>query len=158
MILRRAQEFDAPALADLLNEIIAIGGTTAHETPFTAEGFLAHYIDGPEAICCQLAEADRPLGFQVLGLDPALPAGWLDIGTFVRPSARGTGAGAALFQATKAFARGRGCKVINATIRADNTLGLGYYAKLGFVDYAAAPDHTLKDGRRVGRVSKRFTL
>lgn len=32
MIIRRAQAFDAPALADLLNEIIALGGTTAHET------------------------------------------------------------------------------------------------------------------------------
>ena len=157
-MIRLAQEFDAPALADLINEIIAIGGTTAHETPFTAEAFLAHYIDGPDAICCHMAEADRALGFQALSQNPALPTDWLDIGTFVRPAARGTGAAAALFQASKAFARARGCKVLNATIRADNALGLGYYAKLGFTDYGAEPDHILKDGRRVGRVSKRYNL
>lgn len=158
MIIRLAQEFDAPALADLLNEIIRIGGTTALETPFTAEAFLLHYIDGPDAVCCHMAEADRPLGFQVLGRYPDLPAGWLDIGTFVRPASRSTGAAAALFQATKTHARAQGCKVINATIRADNALGLGYYTRLGFADYAAEPDYTLQDGRPVGRVSKRLDL
>ncbi len=158
MIVRRAEDFDAPALADLLNEIIAIGGTTAHQTAFTVETFLTHYIDGPEAICCHLAEGDLPLGFQVLGVYPALPEGWLDIGTFVRPSARGTGAGAALFHATKAVARARGCLVINATIRADNALGLAYYARLGFASYATEPDYALQDGRVVGRVAKRYDL
>ncbi|MGV8985664.1 MAG: GNAT family N-acetyltransferase [Cypionkella sp.] len=158
MIVRRAQDFDAPALAEVLNEIIMIGGTTAHEIPFTAQAFLTHYIDGPDAIFCHMAEADRPMGFQVLGIHPALPASWLDIGTFVRPAARGNGTGAALFKATKAEARAQGCKVINATIRADNVPGLAYYTKLGFVDYASEPDYCLSDGRRVGRLSKRFDL
>jgi GNAT superfamily N-acetyltransferase len=98
------------------------------------------------------------LGFQALGFYPVLPGGWLDIGTFVNAQARGTGAGAALFEATKAVARARGCQVINASIRADNALGLGFYTRLGFVDYDFDPDFALKNGQRVGRVSKRYDL
>ncbi|MBI1171041.1 GNAT family N-acetyltransferase [bacterium] len=158
MIIRPAQDFDAPALAELLNEIIHLGGTTAHETPFSTEAFLTHYVDGPEAFCCHLAEADRPLGFQVLGLHPDLPEGWLEIGTFVRPAARGKGAAKSLFRASKTLARSQGRQVINATIRADNAVGLGYYTSLGFTDYASEPGYRLKDGRQVGRISKRFDL
>ena len=55
-------------------------------------------------------------------------------------------------------ARGAGVTVLNATIRADNAPGLGYYARRGFVDYAEDPDFRLKSGARVGRVSRRFDL
>ena len=37
MIIRPALPQDAPAMADLLNVIIAIGGTTAHEQPKSAD-------------------------------------------------------------------------------------------------------------------------
>lgn len=159
MIIRPATATDAAAMTRLLNEIIRVGGTTAHETPFTEAEVIEHYIQGHDAICCHLAEEDGAvLGFQALGLYPVLPEGWLDIGTFVAAAARGTGAGAALFAATKAVAHDRGCRVINATIRADNVLGLGFYARLGFVDYALDPDFTLQSGEKVGRVSKRCDL
>lgn len=160
MIVRPATAADAPALTDLINEIIAIGGTTAHETPFTPEVFAEHYICGPGAICCHLAAeaAGAALGFQSLDLYPGLGAGWADIGTFVRPAARGTGAGPALFAATCAAARARGIATLNATIRADNALGLAYYSRMGFQDYGRDPDYRLKDGRRVGRISKRYDL
>ena len=49
----------------------------------------------------------------------------------------------ALFAATVAWARAHGVTAMNATIRADNVVGLGYYAKRGFVDYATEPDLTL---------------
>ncbi len=159
MIVRRAEPADATALAVVLNEIIAVGGTTAHAEPFSDTYFQSHYIDGPDAMCCHLAQVEgQMLGFQALGIYPALPKGWLDVGTFVRSTARGTGAGAALFAATCGVARAGGCAVINATIRADNGLGLGFYTRLGFKDYAFDPDFALKDGRVVGRISKRFDL
>ena len=159
MILRVAQRADAPDMAVLLNQIIAIGGTTAHETPFTPEQILQHYIEGDEPICCHLAEdADGLIGFQAVGRHPALPAGWGDIGTFVAPTRQRTGAGAALFAATMAAAKAAGLTTLNATIRADNGPGLGYYARRGFVDYAQDPDYRLKSGARVGRVSRRFDL
>lgn len=159
LAVRPATAADAPALAALLNEIIRIGGTTAHEEPFTARAFARHYLTGPGVICCHVAEAGgRPLGFQALERHPDLPEGWADIGTFVAPGRQGGGIGAALFAATRAAAEAAGRTAINATIRADNTPGLRYYARMGFTDYAADPDYRLQDGTRVGRVSKRFDL
>ena len=98
------------------------------------------------------------IGFQSLGLWPGLPEGWGDIGTFVAPGVQAKGVGGALFAATVAAARAAGLRVINATIRADNVPGLAFYARQGFADYAQDPDFTLRDGRRVGRVHRRFDL
>lgn len=39
MIIRPATPADAPAMADLLNRIIAIGGTTAHQNRNRPKGF-----------------------------------------------------------------------------------------------------------------------
>lgn len=158
MIVRPARPEDAPAMVALLNRIIAIGGTTAHETPFTAAAVVQHYIKGEEPICCHVALDAGLVGFQSVGRNPALPAGWGDIGTFVDPDRQRGGAGAALFAATVAAARAAGLRVLNATIRADNAPGLGYYARRGFTEYATDPGFALKDGRVVGRVSRRFDL
>ena len=51
-----------------------------------------------------------------------------------------------------------GIITLNATIRADNVPGLGYYARRGFIDYGSDPAWALDDGRVVGRVNKRFDL
>ena len=157
-MIRPALPCDAPALTALLNAIIAIGGTTAHQNAFSDEVFCEEYIAGPNVVCCHLAiDAGQVLGFQALGAHALLPKGWLDIGTFVSATARGAGVGAALFAATKTMAKGK-CKVINATIRADNAMGLAFYNRIGFVDYAVDPEFALNDGRKVGRVSKRYAL
>ena len=149
MNLRPATPADAPAMADLLNRIIAIGGTTAHEH---------HYISGESVVCCHLAEdAAGLIGFQAVEHYPGR-AGWGDIGSFVDPDRQRSGAGAALFAATEAACRAAGLVAINATIRADNAPGLGYYARRGFVDYAQDPEYALKSGRIVGRISRRFDL
>lgn len=157
-MIRPALPADVAAMTALLNEIIAFGGTTVHQRPFSEGDFRVEYFDGPNAVCCHLAETEgQVLGFQALGAYPLLPADWLDIGTFVSASARGAGVGAALFAATKEVAKAK-CKVINATIRADNGLGLAFYSRIGFEDYAMDPDFALKDGCKVGRVSKRYSL
>jgi N-acetylglutamate synthase-like GNAT family acetyltransferase len=159
MIVRQATVTDATAMADLLNTIIRIGGTTAHETEMTEDHIAQYYITGPAVICCHVAVTDgRLIGFQALDRNHALPAGWGDIGTFVAPDVQRSGAGLRLFAATCDAARAAGIATINATIRADNAPGLGYYARRGFVDYAADPDYRLSDGRRVGRISRRFDL
>ena len=159
IFVRPATPDDAPVLTALLNAIIAVGGTTAHQTPYTPAQFADHYLTGTHAIACHLAQqGPMVVGFQVLGLEDGLPDGWADIGTFVTEAARGTGAAAMLFRATKAVAARRGFTAINATIRADNGGGLRYYDKMGFADYAHHPDWALDDGTVVGRVSKRFDL
>lgn len=159
LTVRPALPSDAGAMAMLLNRIIEIGGTTAHEEPFTPAQILTHYIDGPHTLTCYVAlDDDQLVGFQATERHEGLPEGWSDIGTFVLPGIQRGGIGSALFAATKAAARAAGIATINATIRADNKSGLGYYARAGFKDYAHDPDFSLKDGTRVGRVSRRFDL
>jgi L-amino acid N-acyltransferase YncA len=158
--VRATVRADASALADLLNEIIAAGGTTAYETPFTPETFADAHIDGPAVITSMIAEDGdgSPMGFQILLASDKLAPGWGDIGTFARRGSTARGIGSALFAATKAAAIAVGLKAINATIRADNTGGLAFYARMGFVDYAVMRAVPLADGTPVDRISRRYDL
>jgi L-amino acid N-acyltransferase YncA len=159
--VREARREDAGALAELLNAIIARGGTTAHEDPFTPERLADAYIDGPGALCCFVAVdrvTGRIEGFQALGRDPGLAPDIGDIGTFARVGGTQRGTGSALFAATRARALDLGLAAINATIRADNAGGLAFYAKQGFQDDSVTPAVPLRDGSRVDRVHKRFAL
>lgn len=160
LFVRPVRDSDAAELADLLNAIIARGGTTALEEPFTAQRLAAAYLTGPKVICCFVAEdaAGRLAGFQTLGRDPDLPDGWGDIGTFARVDGTQRGVGTALFAATVAYARQAGLAGVNATIRADNTGGLAFYGRMGFRDHDVTPAVPLKDGAPVDRIHKRLSL
>lgn len=159
MIVRAATAADAGAMADLINAIIALGGTTAHQVPFTPDRIVGHYIAAPGVLSCLVAESSGTiLGFQGLERLTVLPCGWADIGTFVAPDRQRGGVGAALMERTLASARAAGIATLNATIRADNAAGLAYYARHGFADYASDPDWCLADGARVGRISRRRDL
>ena len=159
MLIRPATPADAAAMTALLNRIIGIGGTTAHQHEKTETQVRANYIDGREALICLVAEdAGRVIGFQAVGVWPVLPAGWGDIGTFVVPGLQARGIGKTLFAATRGAARAAGLTTLNATIRGDNAPGLVYYDRIGFADYAPDPDWCLDDGTRVGRISRQFDL
>ena len=159
MLIRPATPADAAAMAEILNQIIAIGGTTAHQHRVTEPAITDWYINGPGLITCHIAESGGKLiGFQAVDRSPSLPSGWGDIATFVAPGTQAKGTGTALFAATRTAAKAAGVKTLNATIRADNAPGLAYYARIGFADYAQEPDWRLADGTRVGRVSRRFAL
>lgn len=150
---------DEGALTLILNDIIAAGGTTAYEQPFTADRLRGYHLDGPTVLCCHVAlDGAEPAGFQVLNANPALPAGWGDIASFTRRDPPLRGAGTALFAATQARARALGLPVLNATIRADNVPGLAYYGKMGFRDYQVLRAVPLSDGTPVDRIRKRFDL
>jgi len=161
--IRPATPDDADALLEVINPIIRAGGTTAHQTPFDSARLLRHYIAPPGLISCTLAEVDGvPIGFQCLIWPDAegdpFPDGWAIIASFVAVAAAGKGVGRALFEATKAAAAEANVDTIDATIRADNTVGLGYYTKLGFRDYDVLGNVPLRDGTRVNRIRKRFDL
>jgi len=159
--VREARRGDAAALAELLNAIIAVGGTTALEDPYTPERFARAYIDGPDVHCCFVAAdpaTGRLEGYQSLGRSRDLPAAVGDVGTFARLGGAQRGVGSALFTATRARAAALGLAAINATIRADNAGGLAFYAKLGFHDHSVTPAVPLKDGTLVDRLNKRFAL
>ena len=158
--VRQAISEDAASLCPILNEIIAIGGTTAYETPFSVIEFDDHLLSGDDCIVCFIAETltGEALGFQSLLRNSELPADWGDIATFARREPRVPGLGTALFQHTVDFARNLGLVAINATIRADNYSGIPYYEKMGFKTYSVAHGVPLNDGTPVDRVSKSYPL
>ena len=80
------------------------------------------------------------------------------IATFVGEGHRGLGVGRALFALTLDAARAADIVAIDATIRADNTMGLAYYAQMGFADHALIKDAPLRDGTKIDRVQKVFKL
>ena len=164
--IRTAVATDGASLAELLNEIVDIGGTTAFMAPFDAETIRSTFIASELGISCVVAESTGELlGFQTLewsdpsyvGPEP-LPLDWAVISTFVRNGHGRKGIGHLLFDATVARARQAGVSVINATIRADNASGLGFYATIGFVDFMSLKDVPLADDSKVDRVRKRFDL
>jgi len=155
MEIRDTTPEDAGPMADLLNAIIAIGGTTAHQVPKTAEAVRTAYIDGPAVRISVLAwDQGQVIGWQAVDQ-------WqseMHIGSFVRPGGQARGVGVAMFARTLAQAKAQGIPALVASIRADNLAGLRYYAKLGFADFAHEPDFVLETGARVGRVHRRLTV
>jgi len=146
---------DAPACTEIVNDIIARGGTTAYEEPYTVAAFDAHYRL-ETAICLVVLNDEQVIGFQ--GLFEVEP-GVYSIGSFTDRRAGVKGAGVALFQATLAAAKERGGSEILAKITSDNTGGLAYYSRMGFVDFKVQKaDLTRSDGTVVDRVIKRFPL
>lgn len=159
--VRPVSSSDAAELAELLNAIIARGGTTALQTPYTPERLDEVYLTGPDVLCCFVAvdsATGRIEGFQTLGRADHLDADWGDIGTFSRFGGTQRGIGTALFEATKARATELGLAGINATIRADNEGGLAFYAKQGFVDHSVDRAVPLKDSTPVDRINKHYVL
>lgn len=143
MPIRAAVESDAGVMADLLNEIISIGGTTAHTRPFDLDRMLGTFIAPPRGISCVVASgAERMMGFQALEWsdpdwpgDDRLPPGWAIISTYVQPGHHGRGTGTALFGQTLSAAKVAGVSFIDATIRRENFGGLAFYGRLGFLEY-----------------------
>jgi len=156
---RLTAEADVSELCLILNDIIAIGGTTAYERSLSESDFHEHFLTGANCVCCHSAYgADGLLGFQALSIRSDLPEHWLDIATFARAHPKTRGVGTALFSETKHYLVGKNYTHINASIRADNRSGLAYYAKLGFSDYAVREAVPLKDGTPVDRISKQYKL
>jgi L-amino acid N-acyltransferase YncA len=161
LTVRPVRPEDAAELAELLNAIIARGGTTALQLPYTPDALADAYLTGGQVLCCFVAvdsETGRIEGFQTLGRLDSLPGDIGDIGTFARVGGTRRGVGSALFAATCARARELGLTAINAVIRADNFGGLAFYTRQGFVDYDVARAVPLADGRAVDRIIKRFPL
>jgi L-amino acid N-acyltransferase YncA len=161
LIVRPYVHDDAASLTDLLNAVIARGGTTALEDAFTSEQLADTYLDGPNVhICLVAVETDtgRIEGFQTLGRYPTLSDEIGDIGTFAQIDGTKRGVGSALFAEMTKRARALGLSEINATIRSDNEGGLAFYTKQGFDDHAVTVAVPLKDGTPVDRIHKRYRL
>ncbi|WP_371224839.1 GNAT family N-acetyltransferase [Roseovarius sp. 2305UL8-3] len=158
--IRNAGALDAAPMADLLNAIIAKGGTTAHTVPVSKSDVLEFMGSYPGKAAWLVAEDDDGalLGFQLIEPHEKLPANACDIGTFTQVGRTKMGIGSALFDRTCTAARQLGYAWINATIRADNSGGLAYYQSRGFEDYKLDRDVVLDDGTVVDKISKRYDL
>lgn len=159
MIIRKATPQDAAQLVDILNAVIAIGGTTAYETA-RALSYFDPFIDAPDPrIFLHIAETQAGIqGLQwVEPLDP--PQTYIGgIATFARPGTTQKGVGTALFASTRTASSVAGYTELYAKIRADNTGGLAYYEKMGFRDHLLDKAAPLKDGTPVDRITKRLKL
>ncbi|WP_146590330.1 GNAT family N-acetyltransferase [Puniceibacterium confluentis] len=153
--VRRAGRLDTRDMADLLNQIILKGGSTALTSPVSAADLAAWMQSAPEHSAWHVAEDEngRILGFQYIEPHPDLPPDTCDIASYVRPGETGIGIGSALFAATSAAARTLGYRAIIAVIRQDNAGGLAYYQSRGFEDWRDWPDAPVAP-----RICKRFDL
>lgn len=156
--IRKAGTLDAAAMADLLNEIIVEGGTTALTKTVTADDIAVRFNTALSV--WNLAEDDNGvlLGFQYvtpLESEPDLVA---EIATFARVGQTGLGIGSALFNATRDACRALGYVWIRANIRSDNTGGLAYYQSRGFEAYGRIEGYRMDNGQTVDKVLKRYDL
>ena len=158
--VERACSADAREMADLLNEIITIGGTTAFLDPLEPSDIRGWMeAAGPRGLGVVARDDDGELlGFQWIDPHPTLGPEVAQIASFVKPGNTGLGIGSRLFDATRQATRVLGYEWIDATIRADNENGLAYYQSRGFETYKTDPNACLSDGRKVGKISKRYDL
>jgi len=153
--VRDLSQADIPGCVAILNHIIALGGSTAYETPFTEAHFAKEYLRTPPVRNVALVSS-RIVGFQA-AFDAG--GGLYSIGSFTDRAKPVPGAGRALFEKTLADCRARGGEAILARITSDNTGGLAFYSRLGFVDWMRVEgDLTRADGTVVDRIVKRFAL
>ncbi|WP_299936448.1 GNAT family N-acetyltransferase [uncultured Pelagimonas sp.] len=158
--VRRAGPLDARPMANLLNEIIAEGGTTALTTPVSPQDLRDWMQSDTNVSAWHIAEdeAGDVLGFQLIKPEAYLPDEAVDIATFAKVGRVKMGIGSKLFEKTKEAARQLGYRWINANIRADNSGGLAYYQSRGFEDYAMKRGVILDSGEAVDKVLKRYDL
>jgi len=156
MIIRKATAEDRQIITDILNEVIAIGGTTAYEEPKEASFFDRFITPEDSRTFLHVAQADDAVvGFQWMNPDKD---GMGMIATFARAGTTQRGIGSALFKQTLQCCRDAGYGLLDATIRGDNTGGLAYYSKMGFEDHSVTRAVPLSDGTPVDRVHKRMKL
>lgn len=158
--VRPVMPLDTGSMAKLLNEIIAIGGTTALVRPVTGDDIADWIRAGGKRAAWHVAldDAERVVGFQWIAPHEKLPTEACDIASFVQIGQAGLGIGSALFKSTAKAAKALGYAWINATIRADNEGGLTYYQSRGFRDWARDIDVLLENGMIVDKISKRYDL
>lgn len=126
--VREMQSGDVAACVEIINHIIRLGGTTAHEDPYDNAGFAKYYFEDPKVVNVALLDG-RIVGFQA-----AFEAGEgvYSIGSFTDQQKPIRGVGAAMFDKTRADCTRLGGASIIAKITSDNSGGLAYYSKMGF--------------------------
>ncbi len=160
VMIRPAARADTRQMAELLNEIIQAGGTTAMIQPVSSQDLDEWMVADENQNAWHVAHDAQGLilGFQWIGPSAGLPKEAIDIASFVRIGYVGWGIGSRLFDATRKAAKDKGYEWINAAIRADNQSGLTYYQSQGFRDWKHVNNVALADGTIVSKIYKRYDL
>ncbi|NYF18352.1 ribosomal protein S18 acetylase RimI-like enzyme [Microbacterium sp. AK009] len=148
---REARHSDLDDMVEVQNAIHRAG---LRASPVDAVFVTERYLDPEHSLSCTVADRGGVVvGFQSLkraweGNPYGVETGWGIIGTHIHPDAARRGIGRGLFDRSLAAARAAGLAHIDATIGADNSAALAYYAAMGFAPY--------RDGD--GAVPHRFDL
>lgn len=158
--IQKGSTIDLRQTAELLNEIIAIGGTTAMTKPMSRDNLEGWLMANQDCSTWHVAmtEDGTLLGFQWIGPWGDLPPEACGIGTFVKAGRTGLGIGSKLFEASVTAARALGYTWMDAEIRADNEGGLAYYQSRGFENYKRKDGVRLDNGTEVSKIHKRYNL
>jgi ribosomal protein S18 acetylase RimI-like enzyme len=151
VIVRRAEVADAAAAAAVLNSVMAEGGLTVFDRPFSAAEE-AEFIGGlgPRSALHVALRAGQIVGLQSVDVwSPGLPSmGHVaTMGTWIRANARGCGIGRQLADVSFGFARERQYRKVFIHVLTANAAALAFYRALGFVDVGVARAHVALGGR-----------
>jgi L-amino acid N-acyltransferase YncA len=150
--IRRATDQDAEGIARVLDAVVSERVHSAIDRAWTTEEqrrYLASLSDR-EAVHVAIADSGLVVGCQTLDLySPVLRsmAHVAQLGTFILPSWRGRGVGAALFHTTRRFALSAGYRKLVIQVRASNAPALSFYQRLGFVECGRLGGQVVIDGR-----------
>ena len=134
--IRLATEADIPALVALMTDFYAESDFVLPATAAT-RAFSALFTSSALGAVWLAEDADVPVGHVVLAISFSMEYGGLrgfidDL--YVRPIARGRGAGAALLAAARDGARARGLRVLQVETGQHPHLARPLYARAGYVD------------------------
>jgi len=150
LTIRTATADDAAAVAAVMNTVIAEGGLTLFDRPFSvdAERRFIESLGARSAL--HVAEIDGAIaGVQSIDLYSSVAASLAHVatmGTWLRSEARGRGLGRALAERSFAFAIAHRYSKIVITVLAGNTTARAFYAALGFEVIGIARAHVKLKG------------
>lgn len=150
MILRPAATSDAPAIAALLNALLATTTIEWTETPHTNDS-VREWLDEHEVVLVA-EEAAEVVGVAAFGWfrDVEKRPGYrftVENTVHVRRDHWGSGVGRRLMQALVEEARTRGMHTMIAAIDGENEGSIRFHERLGFVEVARMPQTGAKFGR-----------
>jgi dephospho-CoA kinase len=151
--IRPATPDDAEAIAAVWRSIVAEGGQTVVDRPFTPaqeRAYLEQLL--PRGRVTLAVAGDIVVGFQSLDLYAAY-TGAMDhvgvLGTFILAPWRGRGIGRRLSRATFDYARQTGFAKLVILVRADNLGAQAFYTRLGFQPCGRLARQAFINGRYV---------
>ena len=149
-MIRRATPDDAAEVAAVMNAVIAEGGLTLFDRPFSIDDE-RRFIEslGPRS-ALHVAEIDGTIaGVQVIDVYSTAAASLAHVatmGTWLRADARGRGLGRTLAERSFSFAIEQGYRKIFITVLAGNARARVFYASLGFETIGIARAHVRLNG------------